>query len=216
MQIHRIDPRYVASDRARKNFRLAVKVAIGFVILLWVIHLLNWVLGSGWAQFGLRPREIDGLFGILAAPLLHGSFSHLISNSMPLFILVTGILYLYPASAFKAIALIYFGTGMAVWFLGRPSVHIGASGLVYGLAAYVFVAGLLRRDVRAVAASMLVYFLYGTLVWGILPLVTGVSWETHLAASIIGTLSAIWYRGQDLPPRKHYDWEEEHEDGSVD
>ncbi|UCF76379.1 MAG: rhomboid family intramembrane serine protease, partial [Betaproteobacteria bacterium] len=97
---------------------------------------------------------------------------------------------------------------------GQPfSVHIGASGLVYGLVSYIFAAGVIRRDRRAIAASMLVYFLYGTLVWGVLPIRAGVSWETHLAAALIGLAMAIAFRHVDIPPRKRYDWEDEN-DGS--
>ena len=216
MQLHRPDPRYTTSARARLNFRLAVKIAIGFVVLLWAIHLLNWSLNLGLTRFGIYPRELNWLPGVLFAPLLHGSFSHLISNSAPLLVLTTCMLYLYPGSALRVIAAVYLGTGIVVWLFARPSVHLGASGLIYGLAAYIFVAGLLRRDVRAIAASMLIYFLYGTMAWGVLPIKAGVSWETHLIAAVIGVLLAVYFRHGDKPPRKRYSWEDEDEADAAD
>ncbi len=209
MQLHIPDPAYTSSERARANFRLALKIALGFVALIWLTHLVNWGLDLGLVRFGVRPRQLAGLPGILLAPLLHGDFAHLIANSLPLLVLGTGILHLYPNSALKVIPAVYLGPGIAVWLFARASVHVGASGLVYGLVSYIFVAGLIRRDRRAIAASLLVWFLYGTLVWGVLPIKPGVSWETHLAAALIGPALAIALRHLDIPPRKRYAWEDE-------
>lgn len=210
MQIHIPDPDFTTSERARANFWLAAKIALGFVAVLWAVDFLNVVLGLDLQRFGVRPRELQGLPGILLAPLLHAGLPHLISNSAPLFVLGTGVLYLYPNSTFKVLPAVYLGPGIAVWLFGATSsVHIGASGLVYGLVAYVLAAGLIRRDRRAIAASMLVYFLYGTLVWGVFPIKPGVSWETHLAAALIGLAMAIALRHYDIAPRKRYDWENE-------
>src|SRR6266851_800843 len=209
MQLHVPDPAYVGSERARANFRLAVKIAIGFVALLWSIQLVNSALGLGPQDFGVRPRELAGLPGILFAPLVHGGFEHLLANSLPLVILGTAMLYLYPTAARIVLPAVYLGTGVAVWLFARGSSHVGASGLVYGLVSYIFVAGLIRRDRRAIAASLLVCFMYGALVWGVLPIEPGVSWETHLAASLIGLLLAIVLRRLDIPPRRRYTWEDE-------
>ena len=209
MQIHIPDPAYTSSERARANFRLAFKIALAFVALLWLIQLLNWGLDLGLERFGVRPRQLGGLPGILLAPLVHGGYAHLVANSLPLLVLGTGMLHLYPNSALKVIPAVYLGPGIAVWLFARASVHVGASGLVYGLVSYIFVAGLIRRDTRAIAASLLVCFLYGTLVWGVLPIKAGVSWETHLAAALIGVVLAIALRRLDIPPRKRYAWEDE-------
>ena len=209
MQIHLSDPAYTSSERARANFRLAFKIALGFVALIWLIQLLNWGLDLELERFGARPRQWSGLTGILLAPLLHGGFSHLFANSLPLLVLGTGMLHLYPNSAVRVIPAVYLGPGIAVWLFARASVHVGASGLVYGLVTYIFVAGLIRRDTRAIAASLLVSFLYGTLAWGALPIKPGVSWETHLSAALIGLALAIALRRLDIPPRKRYAWEDE-------
>ncbi len=209
MQIDMPDPAYTASERARANFRLALKIALGFVALIWFIQLLDWGLDLGPEDFGVRPRQLAGLPGILFAPLLHGGFAHLIANSPPLLVLGTAMLYLYPKSALRVLPAVYLGPGVAVWLFARGSSHVGASGLVYGLVGYIFVAGLIRRDRRAIAASLLVCFMYGALVWGVLPIEVGVSWETHLAAALIGVVLAIALRRLDIPPRNRYTWEDE-------
>ena len=197
-------------ERARGNFRLALKLALTFVALLWLIELLTLGLGLGVEDFGVRPRELAGLPGILFAPLVHAGFAHLFSNSLPLIVAGTAMLYLYPQSCLRVLPAIYFGPGVAVWLFARGgSSHLGASGLVYGLVSYIFVAGLIRRDRRAIAASLLVSFMYGTLVWGVLPVKRGVSWETHLAAALIAVVLAVVLRRLDASPRRRYSWEDE-------
>ena len=212
MQIHVLDPDYTSSERARANFRLAFKIALGFVALIWLIDILNWALDLELQRFGVRPRQFAGLPGILLAPLLHGGPVHLAANSLPLLVLGTGMLYLYPNSAVKVLPAVYLGPGIAVWLFAEGGVHVGSSGLVYGLVSYVFVAGLIRLDRRAIAASLLVAFLYGSMVWGVLPIQPGVSWQTHLAAALIGIALAIALRRLDIPPRKRYSWEDEAEE----
>src|SRR2546425_1195224 len=138
MQVHIPDPDYTSSERARANFRLAAKIALGFVVLLWLIQLLNEGLDLELQRFGVHPREFAGLPGILLAPLLHGGFPHLITNSLPLLVLGTVMLHLYPNSAIKVIPVIYLGPGIAVWLFAKEStIHVGASGLVYGLKLYL-------------------------------------------------------------------------------
>jgi len=209
MQVHIPDPDYTGSERARANFRLAFKIAVGFVALIWLIDMVNWALDLELRRFGVRPRQFAGLPGILLAPLLHGGPYHLLANSLPLLVLGTGILYLYPNSALKVLPGVYLGPGIAVWLLAAGGNHIGSSGLIYGLAGYIFVAGVIRLDRRAIAASLLVSFLYGSMVWGVLPIQPGVSWETHLAGGLIGVALAVALRRLDIPPRKRYSWEGE-------
>jgi membrane associated rhomboid family serine protease len=209
MQVQIPDPDYTGSERARANFRLAFKIALGFVALIWLIDMVNWALDLELQRFGVRPRHFAGLPGILFAPLLHGGPYHLLANSMPLLVLGTGILYLYPNSALKVLPAVYLGPGIAVWLLAAGGNHIGSSGLIYGLAGYIFVAGVIRLDRRAIAASLLVSFLYGSMVWGVLPIQPGVSWETHLAGGLIGLALAVALRRLDIPPRKRYSWEGE-------
>ncbi|MEO5699531.1 MAG: rhomboid family intramembrane serine protease [Casimicrobiaceae bacterium] len=209
MQIQVPDPAYTGSERARDNFRLAAQLSLGFVALTWLIQVSNWMLDLGPETLGVRPRTWSGLLGILFAPLLHGGFDHLIANSPPLVVLGTAMLYLYPRSSLRVLPAVYLGPGIAVWLVARGSVHVGASGIVYGLATYLFAAGMLRRDRRAIGAGLLVCFMYGALVWGVLPIESGVSWETHLAAAVIGLLLAIVLRRHDIAPQRRYSWEEE-------
>ncbi len=209
MQIHVPDPAYTHTDRARANFRLAVKLACAFVALIWLVQLTNWAMDLGADDLGIRPREWAGLPGIVFAPLMHADFAHVIANTLPLIVLGSMMLYLYPNAAPKVLPAVYFGPGIAVWLAARGGVHVGASGLVYGLVAYVLVAGFIRRDRRAIAASLMVCFMYGALVWGVMPIRHGVSWETHLAAALIGVTMAILLRHLDIPPRVRYVWEGE-------
>jgi membrane associated rhomboid family serine protease len=142
MQLHSPDPDFAGSARARANFRLAALISLGFVALLWLVPLLGW--GLDLQRFGIRPREWIGLPGILAAPLLHADFDHLLANSLPLVVLGTAVFHLYPRSAFRVLPAVYLGPGIAVWLLARGGNHVGASGIIYGLVSFVFVAGLIR------------------------------------------------------------------------
>jgi membrane associated rhomboid family serine protease len=204
-----------AAERARANFRLAVRMAASLVVVLWLVQWLITALDLGPEDFGVRPRQLVGLIGIVCAPLVHGDFAHLLSNSLPLIVAGTTMLYLYPQSSLRVLPAIYFGPGVAVWLLAAGSSHVGASGLVYGLVSFIFVAGLIRKDRRAIAASLLVSFMYGALVWGVLPIKRGVSWETHLAAAIISVALAFALRKLDVTPRRRYSWEYE-EDAAPD
>ena len=216
MQFDVPDPRYTHSAHSRALLSLAVRLAIGFVALLWLIHLMNWGMALDPQPFGVRPREWLGLVGLVTAPLVHGDFAHLVANSVPLAAVGSAMLFLYPHSALRVLPAVYLGPGLIVWLFGRDSVHLGASGLVYGLVSYVFMAGLLRRDRRAIAASLLVILVYGSLAWGVLPIDPRVSWETHLAAASIGVLMALALRRFDVPPRKRYVWEDEIEAAEDD
>ena len=203
------DPSYTHSAHSRDLLKLAIRLAVGFVALLSIIHLMNWSLDLDPWPFGLRPREWSGLIGIVTSPLVHSDFAHLFANAVPLATVGAAMLFLYPHSALRVLPSVYFGSGLVVWLFGRGAVHLGASGLVYGLVSYVFVAGVLRRDRRAVAASLLVVLMYGSLAWGVLPIEPGVSWETHLSAAVIGVLLALALRKLDVPPRKRYVWEDQ-------
>lgn len=216
MQLRWPDPDYAASRRAQTSFRLAVKLTLGFVALLWGIHGFQALTGLDLTPLGLRPREWAGLTGLLTTPLLHGNFEHLVSNSMPLFIGGVAILFLYPNSALRVLPWLYLGSGALAWTFARPSIHIGASGLVYGILAYVFVAGVLRRDVRSVGVSLMVWFLYGSMIWGVFPLAPRMSWELHASGLVLGLVLAWVYRRWDRPPLKTYDWELEDEDDDDD
>lgn len=209
MSLQHPDPRYTLSNRSKANFSLALKLSLGFLGFLWLILAADEMLGLRLGQFGLRPGSVTGLIGLVTAPLLHGGAGHLFSNSVPLVISLTAMLFLYPNSALRAIPMIWVGSGIIAWVIGRPSFHYGASGLVYGLLAYVFVSGLIRKDMRSMAVALMVWFLYGTMVWGVLPIRPQMSWELHLGGAIMGVLTAILFRNWDRPPMVRYDWEDD-------
>ncbi len=209
MALGRPDPRYTHGKKAQANFRLALKVAFLFLAALWLVFVLDALFGLKLNRFGLRPGSVPGLIGVLTAPLLHGNLSHIFSNSMSLVVSLTAILYLYPGSSIRVIPMIWLGSGLLAWLIGRPSLHFGASGLIYGLLAYVFFSGILRRDMRSVSVSLLVGFLYGSMIWGVLPIRPHMSWELHLSGGLIGVLLAFSYRKWDRVPVIHYDWEED-------
>ena len=209
MHLGKPDYRATSSPRAHRNFKLALKTALWFAALLWLILVIDSVMGLGLARYGLRPKHLDGLIGILTAPLLHSGAEHLFSNTLPLIVSMTTVLYLYPRSAMRVIPIIWMGSGMLAWIIGRESLHFGASGFVYGLLAYVFISGILRLDMRSVAVSVMVWFLYGSMIWGVLPIRPNMSWELHLAGAILGVAMAIAFRRRDLTPVKRYSWEDD-------
>jgi len=210
MALNKPDPRFTQSRKAHRNFRLALKMALVCVGVIWAIFIIDSVFGLRLARFGLRPGSVIGLTGIITAPLLHANFQHILSNTLPLFISLSATLYLYPKSAFRVIPLIWLGSGALSWFIGQtPSLHIGVSGLIYGLLAFVFVSGILRRDMRSVSVSLLVGFLYGSMIWGVLPIRPKMSWEMHLSGAAVGVLLAVLFRNWDRPPLVRYDWEDD-------
>ena len=209
MALGKPDPRFTQSRRAQSSFLLALKASLVFIGILWSVFIIDNAFGLQLGRLGLRPGSVPGLIGVLTAPLLHGNFEHILSNTLPMLVSMTATLYFYPTSALRVIPLIWVGSGLLAWMIGRPSLHYGASGLIYGLLAFVFVSGLLRRDMRSIAVSLLVGFLYGSMVWGVLPIRPHMSWEMHLSGAALGVLLAILYRRRDRVPLLRYDWEDD-------
>jgi len=213
MQLHVPDPDYTGSPSAIRSFWLAIRLITGLLIVIWAVFWFERLLKIELSQFGLRPRETIGLLGLMTTPLLHGNFSHLLSNSVPLFVGGVALLFLYPTAALRALPSIYIGSSALAWLFARSSLHIGASGLVYGILAFVFVSGMLRMDLRSVGVSLMIWLLYGSMIWGVFPSGQGTSWELHFSGALIGTLMAIVLKRFDRPPIKRYDWEDEDENG---
>jgi membrane associated rhomboid family serine protease len=186
-----------------------------FVALLWMIKFAEELTGIDLTELGVRPRHAEGLLGIITMPFIHANYEHLISNSIPLIVLGSVLIYFYRETALKVFLLIYFLHSGWLWLSGRDSWHIGASGVVYGLASFLFFSGLIRRHTRLMAVSLLVVFLYGGMFWGVFPLFLGVSWEAHLTGSIAGILCAWVFRKEGLQ-RPVYDWDDENEEVTAD
>jgi membrane associated rhomboid family serine protease len=198
----------VRADR-RKLWFSAIFAAF-LLTVIWIVHLFNWAFDLHLSRFGLEPRTLNGLLGILFAPLLHGDWNHLLSNSLPLLLLFGGTLYFYRGIGFRVLAWIWIFGGLGVWLIGRDSYHIGASGLLYGFAAFLATSGVIRNDTRLMAVSLLTIFLYGSMIWGVLPLFKHVSWESHLMGALVGLISAIVYRHEG-PPKPQYFLDEDEE-----
>jgi membrane associated rhomboid family serine protease len=187
-------------------------VSGAFLLLLWVIHFLTWLLGLDFGFLGVQPRTLGGLIGIVTMPLIHGDWGHLISNSVPMLSLGAAIVFFYPRIALKGIGWMWVGTGLLTWIAGRGnSSHIGASGLIYAFAAFLFFSGVFRRDTAAVVVALLVAMFYGSMVWGVFPSDPRVSWEGHLMGGLMGIFIAWMLRKQNPMPKKQYSWEREPE-----
>ncbi len=209
MYIQRHDPSQFDLGKDRKSFRLALKLALASALVLWSVTLIAQLFDLNLVYLGVYPRSISGLLGVLFAPLIHSGWSHLFSNTLPLIVGLLTALYTYPNASMRALPIIYFGSSALAWTFARPSYHIGASGFIFGILAFVFVSGILRRDMRAMAVSMIIWFMYASMIWGVLPIREGTSWEMHLAGAIIGVLVAIKYRLFDTLAVKKYSWEDE-------
>ncbi len=201
----------MAKEKDKSQIVKSLLIPAAFVVLLWIILIIQQTFDIDFPfVLGLHPRTFSGLIGIITAPLIHGGYAHLISNTLPVFFLSAGLIYFYPETAFKVIAIIYIFTGLLVWLFARSVYHIGASGLIYGFAAFLFFSGIFKRDNRSIALSLLVTFLYGGMVWGILPGQPGISWESHFFGGVTGIICAFIFRKKDKHYR--YDWEEEESD----
>ncbi len=175
------------------------------VLLLWVIHGLLYFFHIETGDYGLTPRSASGLWGIITSPLVHANVEHLASNSLPLFVLSTGIIYFYRQTSVQSILLIYFLTQIFVWMFARGQAmgkdgishtvtHLGISGVVYGLFAFVLGMGLFQRNIKSIILALLVITYYGSMIWGVLPFQASVSWESHLFGAIVGFLVSYAFR----------------------
>ena len=200
-------------DKDTRNLRRSFILAASFAVLLWLIEIVDTVFNLHLYQYGVYPLRMNGLQGIIWAPLIHGSISHVFANTAPLIILGTALLYGYPKSARIVLLATYMGSGVLVWLFARDSYHIGVSGLTFGMMFFVFTIGILRWDRRAIALSLMVFFLYGGMIWGIFPSAPDISFESHFFGAVIGILLAVLLKNHDTsPPEKHYTWEDETED----
>lgn len=189
----------------------SVFVSVMFVVILWLIKLVELEFGFDFSDLGLLPLHQKGLRGILFSPMIHGSFNHLIANTFPLLVLVFSLFFFYRKFAYLIFILIYFLSGVFVWLGGREAIHIGASGLIYGLAGFLFLSGILSYNIRLLTISLVVAFFYGGLFWGIFPIKPEISWESHLWGGISGFGLAVFFR-HSAPPTPVVTEEEEEDD----
>ena len=200
MKIPHLDPEFAKSRKdAWPN---AFRIACVLLATIWICFFLAQVLPI--TQFGLKPRRFEGLIGLFSMPLIHSGWPHLIDNTLPMFLAFLGLFGNYPRLAKKVLIQAVLMTGLLVWFFARDLNHIGSSGLFYALLSYLFISGFLKKDLQSIGLSILIAFMYGSLIWGILPGQPGISWESHLAGLLTGIYLAFQTRKQELPVLK--DW----------
>jgi len=205
-----------------RRFILSLIPPAIFVLVLWLVKFVETGGGFDFFYLGIYPRKIEGLIGILLAPMVHANYNHLVNNSVPFFFMLTAIFYFYQKVAWRVLFFSYFITGIVVWIIARPSYHIGASGLIYSFGSFLFFSGIIRENINLLAISLLVSFLYGSMVWGIFPYRPDMSWESHLSGMAVGFLLAYHYRHEgpqpthfmkDMEEEEEYEEEAESEEG---
>ena len=177
-------------------------------LIIWYAYWMNLEFALGWKQYGIRPRKVEGMLGIVASPFLHGDVSHLWNNTLPLMLLSAALFYFYRKISWKVIGYGILLSGFLTWLIADRGNHIGASGLIYVMASFIFFKGILGKNFRQIALSLIVVFMYGSMVWYVFPIKAGISWEGHLAGAIAGLFFAFVFRN-DLHSNTKYMWESE-------
>ncbi len=184
-----------------------------FVVLIWLVQVTQGFLQEDWSRYSLYPRHIFGLTGILTSPVLHSGWEHLLGNTIPLIVLGYLLFTSYKTIAGKIFWLSFFLNGILLWCFAREAFHLGASGVVYALASFLTFSGLIRRDPQLAMISFLVIFLYGSMVWGVLPFDPHVSWEAHLYGALTGLILSIVYFKEGPQSKKYF---EDEKDDDID
>ena len=185
-----------------------ILVPLLFALCIWFVFLIEIKLKINLNQYGIYPRTLVGLRGIFFSPFIHGSAQHLYNNTVPLIVLTASILYFYKSIAFRVLFLGIITSGFITWCIGRESYHIGASGLIYVLASFIFFKGIFTKHYRLVALSLIVVFVYGSMLWYIFPIKDDISWEGHLSGFVVGLIFAYFLKAP-VPEVKKYDWQRE-------
>mgnify|MGYP001398112381 FL=1 len=190
----------------KKEIFSILRIPFLFLLLMWLVKLIESQFDLSLIKFGVFPQTFNGLKGIFFSPFIHKDLTHLFNNSYPILILGALLFSVYRKIASQIFFWLFFISGFWLWIIGRPSFHIGASGIIYALASFLFISGVIRKNPRLAAISLIIIFLYGSMIWGILPTEAPVSWEGHLAGFAAGILVAIFYRDEG-PKRIKYQWE---------
>ena len=183
-------------------------IPVYVVLILWVIFFIQVKFDIYLVKYGLYPRTLSGLKGLVFSPFIHGSLKHLFNNSIPLLILMISLFYFYRKIAFKILVLGGLFSGLMTWIIARDAYHIGASGIVYLLFSFILFSGIIRAYNRLIALSLIVIFLYGSMIWYILPIKEEISWEGHLSGFLVGLALALIYRKHG-PKKIEYDWQDD-------
>lgn len=198
------------------HLRNAIPPALVALLIMWLIYWADFLFIYDFHRLGVVPKQLSGLKGILFMPWIHAhsDVKHILNNSVPAFLLMTLLFYSYKEIALKVFLLSWFLTGLFLWVFGanNGAHHIGMSGVIYSLAAFLFTSGVLRKYLPLQALALFIVFLYGSMIWGIFPTKERISWEGHLSGMIIGVFLAFYYRKLG-PQRPKYQYEIEKELG---
>lgn len=186
-----------------------------FILIIWLVFWFEIRFGFDFNYLGVQPRSLKGLRGILFSPFIHSDIKHLFHNTIPLFVLSMALFYFYRSISWKVLLVGLLLTGFFTWVIGRPANHIGASGVIYLLASFLFFKGILSKYYRLIALSLIVVFLYGGMLWFIVPVDPKISWEGHLSGLVVGLLLAFTFQ-QKIVKKPKYDWEQEDYDPEKD
>jgi len=215
--------RYSQADYSQEQYDIdkrivkhSLFISGSLVVLLWLIKLFESEYGLDFSKWGIFPLVLKGLRGIIFSPLIHTSFEHLAANTIPLFVLTFSLFFFYRKSAYAIFVLIYLLSGCFVWLFGREALHIGASGIIYGLAAFLFLKGILSYNVRLLTISLIVALIYGYMFWGIFPVKPEISWESHLWGGISGFGLALLYHKSITPEPTAGEDNDENEDNDSE
>jgi membrane associated rhomboid family serine protease len=190
--IHRQGPWFTIEIKMKKK----INIVFFFIAMCWIVSIISWIASFDLNYLGIHPRHAGGMVGILFSPFFHGSYSHLVVNTVPLFVLSIVLLFFYEKIAFLVIMIVWIVGGGLTWALARSGIHIGASGLIYGIAAFLISFGILKRNFTSIVISVIITTVYGgSMVASILPTGVAVSWEGHLFSAVSGVFAGVLLKG---------------------
>ena len=202
----------------RQKFLCSLVVPLLIVALMWAVKIVEASLGIDLGRYGLVPHTVSGLVGILTMPFLHGGWEHLFANTVPILVLGTALFYFYPTLSVRVLIITYLSSGLLTWCIGDAcSTHVGASALVYGLNLFLIVSGFIRGNRSLIVISLIMVFLYGSFLWGMIPSLAipqHISWEGHLAGAIIGIFLAILFR-KEGPQKEEHHWDDDSDEDDT-
>lgn len=177
------------------------------LLAVWLVFWYQTTVDYGIKSYGIRPQKAEGLLGVFTSPFLHGDLNHLYNNSFPLLILSLALFYFYNKIAWKVLGFGVLLSGFLTWLIGSSGNHIGASGLIYVLFSFIFFKGIFAKHYRLIALSLVVIFMYGSMIWYVFPIKQGMSWEGHLGGLITGLLFALVFKNNVAKPER-YVWQQ--------